>query len=202
MSRSCVCRGNNANCRFCSGLGTIPDGLATALTTHAYRPASDKLHLGGQKPQQQWMTTEITGVTKKTTRISRFGPLPPAPPRRSGVAVSPRIHGATQLVRCLVGNCSAMLNPRNVAAHTKKMHAVACVTRPQARRDVTLPQVRAVPESNQDALHAIEEAFALISSVQTLEGTNKNGIEQLLKKAMETLRRRQLTASLECSSQS
>jgi hypothetical protein len=38
MSRSCVCGGSNENCRFCDGLGTIPDRLATAIIAHSHRP--------------------------------------------------------------------------------------------------------------------------------------------------------------------
>jgi len=38
-SRACICGGNNENCRFCGGLGTIPDRLANALTKRITRAA-------------------------------------------------------------------------------------------------------------------------------------------------------------------
>lgn len=49
MSRSCVCGGSNENCRFCSGSGTIPDGLASALVTHIGRPDSEYMVPGGSQ---------------------------------------------------------------------------------------------------------------------------------------------------------
>jgi hypothetical protein len=46
-----------------------------------------------------------------------------------------------------------------------------------------------MPEPNQEAtLHAIEKALALMQSVQTLEGTDKDGVEHLLGRAVENLR--------------
>jgi hypothetical protein len=38
------------------------------------------------------------------------------------------------------------------------------------------------------ALHAIEKALALMRSVETLEGTDKVGVEYLLELAVENLR--------------
>jgi hypothetical protein len=46
-----------------------------------------------------------------------------------------------------------------------------------------------MPDSNQEAtLYAIEKALALMRSVQTLEGTDKDGVEHLLGMAVENLR--------------
>jgi len=39
MSRSCVCDGNNENCRYCGGTGMLPDRLGAAL--------GETLHLMG-----------------------------------------------------------------------------------------------------------------------------------------------------------
>ncbi len=45
-------------------------------------------------------------------------------------------------------------------------------------------------ESNREtALRAIEKALALLQSVQTLEGTDKDSVEHLLEIAVENLRR-------------
>ena len=44
-------------------------------------------------------------------------------------------------------------------------------------------------DSNQEAtLHAIEKALALMHSMQTLEGTDKDGVEHLLGMAVENLK--------------
>ena len=42
--------------------------------------------------------------------------------------------------------------------------------------------------SHQVALQSIEKALALIRSVQTLEGTDKDGVEHLLEMAIEYLK--------------
>jgi uncharacterized protein YutE (UPF0331/DUF86 family) len=42
--------------------------------------------------------------------------------------------------------------------------------------------------SHQATLHAIEKALALMRSVQTLEGTDKDGVEHLLEMAVENLK--------------
>ena len=44
--------------------------------------------------------------------------------------------------------------------------------------------------NHQAALHAIEKALALLRSMQTLEGTDKDGVEHLLEMAVENLRER------------
>jgi hypothetical protein len=47
-----------------------------------------------------------------------------------------------------------------------------------------------MPESNhQAALLAIEKVLALMRSVQTLEGTDKDGVEHLLEMAVENLKK-------------
>ena len=43
-------------------------------------------------------------------------------------------------------------------------------------------------ESQQTALQAIERALALLQSLHTLEGTDKDGVEHLLELAVENLR--------------
>lgn len=39
MSRSCACEGRNGNCRFCGGLGTLPDEIALAAVTALHKLA-------------------------------------------------------------------------------------------------------------------------------------------------------------------
>jgi hypothetical protein len=47
-----------------------------------------------------------------------------------------------------------------------------------------------LPESNhQSALEAIEKVLALMRSVQTLEGTDKDGVEHLLEMAVGNLKK-------------
>ena len=47
-----------------------------------------------------------------------------------------------------------------------------------------------MPKSNhQAALLAIEKVLALLRSVQTLEGTDKDGVEHLLEMAVENLKK-------------
>jgi uncharacterized protein YutE (UPF0331/DUF86 family) len=47
------------------------------------------------------------------------------------------------------------------------------------------------PKSHQEAaLRAIEKALALLRSMHTLEGTDKDGVEHLLEMAVENLRER------------
>jgi uncharacterized protein YutE (UPF0331/DUF86 family) len=43
--------------------------------------------------------------------------------------------------------------------------------------------------NHQSALLAIEKALALMRSVQTLEGTDKDGVEHLLEMAVENLKK-------------
>lgn len=61
MSRSCVCGGSNENCRFCGGLGTIPDTLATALVSHVGRPESEYISPGAAQPRPKWMGRRTPG---------------------------------------------------------------------------------------------------------------------------------------------
>jgi hypothetical protein len=72
MSRACVCGGSNENCRFCAGLGTIPNRLANALTIHTYRLESDQLNVGGKKAQQQQAATATRPKAVAPLVICRF----------------------------------------------------------------------------------------------------------------------------------
>jgi hypothetical protein len=45
-----------------------------------------------------------------------------------------------------------------------------------------------IPEAQKTAIHSLEKALALLRSVQTLEGTDKDSIEYLLERALENLR--------------
>jgi hypothetical protein len=43
------------------------------------------------------------------------------------------------------------------------------------------------PEAQKTAIRSLEKALALLRSVQTLEGTDKDGVEHLLAIALEAL---------------
>ena len=43
-------------------------------------------------------------------------------------------------------------------------------------------------EAQQTAIRALEKALALLRSVQTLEGTDKDSVEYLLERALENVR--------------
>jgi hypothetical protein len=45
-----------------------------------------------------------------------------------------------------------------------------------------------MPQVQPTAIRALEKALALLRSVQTLEGTDKDGVEHLLAMALENLR--------------
>jgi hypothetical protein len=63
---------------------------------------------------------------------------------------------------------------------------VPAVELPRAKERVNTT----MPESNQEtAIRAIEKALALIHSVQTLEGTDKDAVEHLLKMAVANLKK-------------
>jgi hypothetical protein len=49
-------------------------------------------------------------------------------------------------------------------------------------------KIMSLEEKTKSALLTIEKVLALIRSVQTLEGTDKDGVEHLLEMAVENLR--------------
>jgi len=74
MSRSCVCGGANENCRFCGGLGTIPDTLASALSgrlheielEESFKEASKVRHpLTSHRPPSALMTPRLAAKLRK-----------------------------------------------------------------------------------------------------------------------------------------
>lgn len=78
MSRPCVCGGSNENCRYCNGLGSIPDNLSDALTVHTHLPESKKIHIDESEPLPGWRTLSfrdrlaalIAMLTKKDATVS------------------------------------------------------------------------------------------------------------------------------------
>ena len=125
MSRPCVCGGSNENCRYCNGLGSIPDGLANAITIHSYLPEAQKVHAGGRKPGS-YIPTRAAGHSKwearwarlKRLRATIFGqqtpsstPAPSAPP-------------AAHWVLCPKG-CGAKLKKSDVDQHLRQAHKSA-----------------------------------------------------------------------------
>jgi hypothetical protein len=78
MSRPCVCGGSNENCRYCNGLGSIPDNLSDALTVHTHLPESKRIHIDETEPLPGWRTLSfrdrlaalIAMLTKKDDSVS------------------------------------------------------------------------------------------------------------------------------------
>jgi hypothetical protein len=56
----------------------------------------------------------------------------------------------------------------------------------QSTRNLPMPKSKS---NHQSALEAIEKVLALLRSVQTLEGTDKDGVEHLLEMAVENLKK-------------
>jgi len=116
MSRSCVCEGSNENCRFCGGLGTVPDTLATTLDGRVQR-----------------LATEASSGTKKV----RYGLISHrvSPPRKVSSAPQSRI-----LVSCPEGcrcRCSQIItSPRSIQSETETATPSATLT-VHARQNVS-----------------------------------------------------------------
>jgi hypothetical protein len=111
MSRSCVCGGSNENCRFCGGLGTIPDTLATALIGRLQRLESEQRPVGSPKVRRKLVSHRLR--PKPMTSRAK------AALRRERIPARP----AANLVPCPKG-CGASLNPRNVSRHLNKVHII------------------------------------------------------------------------------
>lgn len=99
MSRSCVCGGSNENCRYCDGLGTIKDDLASALVTHAQRTDL------GKDEKAYRVSNDIGGGSRSRRHVGK-----------------PR--GEQELVPCQILGCLAKLRPDNVEMHLKKAHSI------------------------------------------------------------------------------
>jgi hypothetical protein len=77
------------------------------------------------------------------------------------------------------------LSETTIPPRQTRPFVVASVAQLQsALRKATMPE-----PNHQAALHAIEKVLALMRSVQTLEGTNKDGVEHLLEMASENLKK-------------
>jgi hypothetical protein len=66
MSRACVCGGSNENCRFCGGLGTVPNTLGTALEG-LQQVAVERVLKGSRKLRSKSGSKKIR-TTQKPTR--------------------------------------------------------------------------------------------------------------------------------------
>lgn len=53
MSRSCVCGGNNENCRFCYGSGVLPHNLGSSSKKSRQQVATKQTRVGAGKVRQQ-----------------------------------------------------------------------------------------------------------------------------------------------------
>jgi hypothetical protein len=116
MSRSCVCGGSNENCRFCGGLGTVPDHLGNALADSLQRVASAQRPAGTSRVRARLVSHRIrpsqaASRTKKAARL-RTTRTPHHPP--ANLIPCPEV-------------CGAFLNPRNVSRHLQKVHAATFV---------------------------------------------------------------------------
>jgi hypothetical protein len=111
MSRSCVCGGSNESCRFCGGLGTIPDTLATALVDRLQRLESEQRPVGSPKIRRKLVSHRLR--PKPMTSRARAATV-----RRERIPARPAKH----LVPCPHG-CGASLNPLNLSRHLNKVHA-------------------------------------------------------------------------------
>jgi hypothetical protein len=98
MSRSCVCGGSNENCRYCNGLGTIKEDLASALVDHAQR-------------------TDLRKDTDAYRVSADVGRLISASRRRELF-----LRCQEQLVPCPISGCPVRLKPNRVERHLKKAH--------------------------------------------------------------------------------
>ena len=80
-----------------------------------------------------------------------------------------------------VGKCSGIQTGGDLSEHL-----VLLVASGVPLQYIPMPK----PKSNhQAALQAIEKVLALLRSVQTLEGTDKDGVEHLLEMAVENLKK-------------
>lgn len=119
MSRPCVCGGSNENCRYCNGLGSIPDNLSDALTVHIHLPESKRIHIDESEPLPGWRTLSfrdrlaalIAMLTKKDATVST--------PKDN----RPDHHW----VLCPKG-CGDRLRPDEVQDHLRRSHASASAT--------------------------------------------------------------------------
>jgi hypothetical protein len=145
MSRSCVCGGNNDNCRYCNGLGTIPDRLASALIEHAQRTdavraATESFRVGGrslatQRPQPGLVPCSVQGCSAKLNprrlqkHIKKVHDKPrllpsqaPAKSKAHQVNRQAQPNSAPQLIPCPVSGCSAKVKPSRVDLHLVRAH--------------------------------------------------------------------------------
>lgn len=123
MSRPCVCGGSNENCRYCSGRGEIPDGLASALTRHSQRPESQKVRAGarGKRKVGKWNPAGQTVTSNWETQLAKFKRLSERIFTRRLTASHPAL-AAPEVVVCPRG-CGAHLASRDLDSHIKKVHA-------------------------------------------------------------------------------
>jgi hypothetical protein len=116
MGRSWVCEGSNENCRFCRGLGTVPDALATARDRRVQR-----------------LATEASSGTKKVRHRSishRVSPL-------RNVSSAPQSRILLSYLEGCRGRCSQIItSPRLIQSETKTATLSATLT-VHARRNVS-----------------------------------------------------------------
>lgn len=117
MSRSCVCGGANENCRFCGGLGTIPDELGNALMGRIQELAAAEAKVS---------STRIRGRL-----VSHRGRTKAAIPSVAESRIRTKRNSIPRnLILCPQG-CRAWVHPRNVDRHLRKVHRQSVSSLPQ-----------------------------------------------------------------------
>jgi hypothetical protein len=102
MSRPCVCGGSNENCRFCGGLGTLPDRLGAALEERLQHLESGLVSVRSSKRARRKLVSH---------RMPSDTPPPPSAPDARFQTPCPE--------------CGVLLRPGRVASHLRKVHAAA-----------------------------------------------------------------------------
>jgi hypothetical protein len=155
MSRSCVCGGSNENCRFCGGLGTISDRLATALISHVGRPESEFMSHGAEKPRRKRMgrrtsadlipCSEGCGALLNRRNVGRHlqrihGVGPAVPERVENLPQAPSAPTITETKYQLCPKCGVNVRTDRIGKHLTKAHKSA-VVRPSIERAHSSVQV-------------------------------------------------------------
>jgi hypothetical protein len=115
MSRPCVCGGSNENCRYCNGLGSIPDGLSDALTVHTHLPESKKIHIDESEPLTGWRSPNLSFRDRLAALIAMLTK------KDAPVSAPSDNRPDHHWVLCPKG-CGARLRPDEVQHHLRRSH--------------------------------------------------------------------------------
>lgn len=196
MSRSCVCGGSNENCRYCGGLGTIPDTLASALLAHVGRPESENIPAGSPQPKPKWMSLRsfakpipcpegcgaiLNSFTLKrhlkkrhsvTRHITKAHSGGLAAPQQANVTRQGPVLNATEprFETCPV--CQIQLRAGRLAKHMDKAHNVAihaAIREGQniARASVAIAESQKQATARQPGLPKVDASHSVSQRLQT-----------------------------------